>query len=58
VDHGIICTSIHDGARNSSILFRFAKPGYSTLLDLAQYDDYGHSHCPGMRQISVDPGKK
>jgi hypothetical protein len=56
LDNGIICTSVHDGAGNSAILLRFAKPGYSALPDLAQYDDHGHSHCPGMRQIFVGSG--
>lgn len=53
LDNGLISVGVHDGARNSAILLWSPKPGYSALLDLAQYDDNCYSHYPGTRCISA-----
>jgi hypothetical protein len=53
LDNGISSIGVHDGAGNSVVLLRSPKPEYSALLDLAQHDDYGSSHHPGVFKLAL-----
>lgn len=48
LDNGISGLGFHDGTRDSVILLWPPKPGYCTLFDMAEYDDHGGGHYPGM----------